>query len=179
MSIISSSFNFFILILNNKFANIFIWHQRFIHINYHHIINDNKKIIDLYYHNEISIHFCKSCFLNKQKTFISRMFITKTIFFFNYIHVDIGENFFQTFQNYKYFLFIKNDTTNMFFVKLIKWKNEIFFHLQQFRTWIELQKPDHKIKKIKTNVELTEHRFNEWYKKTGIQWKSSAPNIFV
>ena len=61
----------------------------------------------------------------------------------------------------------------------MKWKNEIFFHLQQFRTWIELQKPDHKIKKIKTNAELTEHKFNEWYKKTNIQWKSSAFNIFA
>ena len=81
LSIISSSFNSFVLVLNNKSANIFIWHRRLIHINYHHIINDNKKIIDLYYHDEISIHLCESCFLNKQKTFISRMFITKIIFF--------------------------------------------------------------------------------------------------
>ena len=68
---------------------------------------------------------------------------------------------------------------NMFFVKLMKQKNEIFFYLQQFRTWIEFQKSDHKIKKIKTNAELTEHKFNEWYKKTDIQWKSSISNIFV
>ena len=48
--------------------------------------------------------------------------------------MNIEKLLFITFKSNKYFLLIKNEAFEMFFVYIIKIKNEILSRLQQFRT---------------------------------------------
>lgn len=103
--------------------NIIIWHCHFIHTNYSHIIENNHKIIDLSYYDKISKNFCEFCLLNKHEISMFCKFMKKTDEFLNKIHVDIEKNLFLIFKKNRYFLLIKNDISNMFFVPFMKTKN--------------------------------------------------------
>jgi len=60
--------------------------------------------------------------------------MSKAIAFLDRIHVDIEGSLFATFRSNRYFLLIKNDVSNIFFVYVIRAKNKILSHLKKFRT---------------------------------------------
>jgi len=55
--------------------------------------------------------------------------MSKAIAFFDQVYVDIKELLFITFCNNRYFLLIKNNVFDIFFIYVIKIKNKIFSHL--------------------------------------------------
>ena len=88
---------------------------------------------DLFHHGNIPEELCEACLKEKQEASVSRIPMRKTTRFLNRIHVDIDEGFSVTFRGNKYFLLIKDDVTNMFFVYLMKTKDEIMKQLQAFK----------------------------------------------
>ena len=65
----------------------------------------------------------------------------------------------------------------MFFVYIMRIKNEILFIFKVFKIWIEKQ-TDKQIKRIRTDDELRSNVFDDWFKEIDIQWKSSVSNTF-
>ena len=98
-------------------------------------------------------------FKKKQEVSIFRISIKKITKFLNRIHVDIDENFSITFHDNKYFLLIKDNVINMFFVYLMKTKNEILKQLHAFKKKIKLQNSKYVIKKIRSEEELVLNKF--------------------
>ena len=88
---------------------------------------------DLFYHEDIAKELCEACLKEKQKVSMSRISMRKITKFLNRIHVDIDEDLSITFRDNKYFLLIKNDATNMFFVYLMKTKDKILKQIQAFK----------------------------------------------
>ena len=119
--------------LTKKSMNIKIWHRRFVHAPYQRIIENKKNVDDLFHHENIPEELCEACLKEKQKASVSRIPMRKATRFLNRIHVDIGEDLPVTFRGNKYFLLIKNDATDMFFVYLMKTKDEIMKQLQAFK----------------------------------------------
>ena len=76
---------------------------------------------------------CESCMKLKQQITSSRRLMKKITKFLKKIYVNIKESFSNTFRNNKYFLLIKNKTFEMFFVYVMKIKDEILSCFQQFR----------------------------------------------
>ena len=72
-----------------------------------------------------------------QKLEISRMPILKVVEFLGRFYVDIQKPLPVTFLGFWYFLSIKNDAWDIFFMLLIKNKREIYDKLVDFRIWIE------------------------------------------
>jgi len=80
----------------------------------------------------ISKKICESCLKAKQQLESSRRSMSKAIAFLDRIHVDIEGSLLATFRSNRYFLLIKNDVFNMFFVYVIRTKNKILSHLKKF-----------------------------------------------
>ena len=57
----------------------------------------------------------------------------KATAFLDRIHVDIGDLLPATFRSNRYFLLIKNDAFDMFFIYVIRTKDKILPHLKKFR----------------------------------------------
>ena len=76
---------------------------------------------------------CESCIKLKQQVTLSRRSMKKVTKFLKKIHVNIKKSLSITFKNNKYFLLIKNETFEMFFVYVMKIKDEILSRLQQFQ----------------------------------------------
>ena len=104
------------------------------------MIENKKNVNNLFYHEGISKELCKTCLKQKQEPSVFRISMRKITKFLNRIHVDIDENLSITFCDNKYSLLIQNDAIDMFFVYLIKTKDEILKQLQAFKRWVELQK---------------------------------------
>ena len=98
--------------------------------------------------------------------------------FLKRIYVNIKKALFITFRSNKYFLLIKDDAFEMFFVYIMKFKDEILSRFQQFRIWIKKQR-NKKIKRICANDELNSNVFDDWFIIIDIQWKSLASYIFA
>ncbi len=81
----------------------------------------------------ISKKICESCLKAKQQLESSRRSMSKAIAFLDRIHVNIKDLLLVTFRSNRYFLLIKNDVFNMFFIYVIKTKNKILLHLKKFR----------------------------------------------
>ena len=90
-----------------------------------------KKIKEI--NNFVFNTLCESCMKSKQQITSSRRSMKKATKFLKKIYVNIKGLLFITFKNNKYFLLIKNKTFEMFFVYVMRIKNEILLHLQQFR----------------------------------------------
>lgn len=163
--------------LTKKSMDISIWHRRFIHTNYQHIIENSRNVLDLSYHGKIPEELCEACMLGKHEASVSRNPMKKADRFLDRIHVDIGEGLPQTFRGNRYFLLIKDDASGMLFIRLMKTKGQIFELVRDFRQWIETQKPGLSIKRIRSGAELLSEKFTQWFKETGIQWEQSSPNI--
>ena len=80
---------------------------------------------NLFHHENISKELFEACLKEQQEASVFCISLRKTTRFLNRIHVDIDEDFSVTFLDNKYFLLIKNDVKNIFFVYLIKIKDEI------------------------------------------------------
>ena len=125
----------------------------------------------------VSENACKSCMKTKQQRESSKKFQSKTNTFLKKIHVNIQGPLPATFKEKRYFLLIKNNVLKMFFVYIMRIKDEILFIFKAFRIWIEKQ-TEKQIKKIRANDELQNNVFDDWFKKIDIQWKSSASDTF-
>ena len=75
---------------------------------------------------------CESCIKSKQQITSSRRLMKKATKFLKKIHMNIKKSFSIMFRNNKYFLLIKNETFEMFFVYVMKIKDEILSRFQQF-----------------------------------------------
>lgn len=107
----------------------------------------------------ISIELCKSYMAIYQKLEILQMLISKVIEFLERLYIDIEGLLPVTFSGFQYFLFIKNDARDMFFVLPIKTKKEIYNKLMDFWTWIE-NLADWKIKQICLEKKLKSNTFD-------------------
>ena len=109
-----------------KITNFETWHCRLIHFNYKNVIVNRKNVKEMKKINDFVFDIlCESCMKTKQQIMSSRHSIKKTTEFLKRIHVNIKKTFSITFKSNKYFLLIKNETFEMFFVYVMKIKDEI------------------------------------------------------
>ena len=146
--------------------------KRRLHLmTYRNVVANAKKVADMKeVHDSFSKKLCETCLKAKQQSESTRHLMSKTTEFLNEIHVNIEDSLFLTFRDHRFFLLIKNDVFDMFFVYVLKTKEKIFATLKKFRIWIETQSQK-KIKRIRSNDELRSHQFDVWFKKTNIQLK--------
>lgn len=104
------------------------------------------------------------------------MQIRKANKFLRKLHVNIEGPLPVTFLEFRYFLSIKDNAWEMFYVLLMKTKREIYDKLVDFWTWIKIL-IDQKIKCIYSREELRSNALNTWFKAISIQWKLLAPYI--
>ena len=121
--------------LTKRSMDIQVWHRRFVHAPYQRIIENKKNVDGLFHHGDIPKELCEACLKGKQEASVSRIPMRKATRFLDRIHVDIGEGLPVTFRGNKYFLLIKDDATGMFFVYLMKTKDEILKQLHAFKRW--------------------------------------------
>ena len=96
-----------------------------------------KNVNGLFHHKDISKELCEACLKEKQKASIFCISVKKITKFLNRIHVNIDEDFSIIFRDNKYFLLIKNDTIDIFFVYLMKTKDKILKQVQIFERAIK------------------------------------------
>ena len=160
--------------MSKKTTHIEIWHRRLVHLRYRNVVANAKKVANMKeVHDSFSKKLCETCLKAKQQSESTRHLMSKTTEFLNEIHVNIEDSLFLTFRDHRFFLLIKNDVFDMFFVYVLKTKEKIIARLKKFRIWIETQSQK-KIKRIQSNDELRSHQFDVWFKKTDIQWESST-----
>ena len=71
----------------------------------------------------------KSYLKTKQQLEFFKHFMSKAIALFDRVYINIKELLSITFRNNRYFLLIKNNAFNMFFIYVIKTKDKIFSRL--------------------------------------------------
>ena len=103
--------------------------------------------------------------------------MTKIIEFIWKINVDIDTDLPTTFRGNRHFVLLKCDVIEFMWFYLCKSKAEIFRIVKNFKTFIELQVSDCKIRVIRADDEFLSNAFKDWFKKTDIQWKQSASYI--
>ena len=103
--------------------------------------------------------------------------MTKIIEFIWKINVDIDIDLPTTFRGNRHFVFLKCDVIEFMWFYPCKSKAEIFRIVKDFKTFIEFQASDCKIRVIRADDEFLSNVFKDWFKETGIQWKQSAPYI--
>ena len=86
-----------------------------------------KKVSD-----SVSDTLCESCMKSKQQVTFSRHSMQKATEFLERIHVNIEKSLFIIFRSNRYFLLIKDDAFEMFFVYVMRFKDEILSRFQQF-----------------------------------------------
>ena len=159
-------------------ADLKIWHRRLIHINYRNVLINAKKIIDMKNVIDlISETICESCMTDRSQQERSRVLMTKIIEFIWKINVYINIDLPITFRDNRHFVLLKCDVIEFMWFYLCKSKAEIFIIVRNFRTFIEFQASDCRIRMIREDDELQSNAFNDWFKETDIQWKQSAPHI--
>lgn len=139
-------------------TNIEIWHRRFAHLGYRNVLSNVKKVIGMEVKGPIPEEACEPCLKVKQYSETSRRPMSKATAFLDRIHVDIGGPLPATFRSNRYFLLIKDDAFGMFFVYIMRTKDEIHPHLKEFRAWIEKQ-TSHQIKHMRAGDELGSSAF--------------------
>ena len=154
--------------MTKKIIDIKIWHHRLMHLNYNNVLFNSKQMTDMKVRKSILKNVCESCMKAKQQRKSSKKFQSKANTFLKRIHVNIQNPLSTTFKEKRYFLFIKNDISKMFFVYIIRIKDRILFIFKTFKIWIEKQTKK-QIKKIRADDELRNNIFNNWFKKIDIQ----------
>ena len=118
-----------------KITDLKTWHRHLIHLNYKNIIANRKNVKEMKkVSDSVSDTLCKSCMKSKQQITLLRHSMQKATKFLKRIHVNIKKSLFIIFRSNKYFLLIKNDAFKIFFVYVIKFKDEISSRFQQFWT---------------------------------------------
>ena len=114
--------------MNNQIS-----HRRFVYAFYQQIIENKKNVNNLIYHEDISKELCEAYLKEKQEASVSRISMRKITKFLNRIHVNIEKNLSVTFRDNRYFLLIQDNAIDMFFVYLMKTKDEILKQLHAFK----------------------------------------------
>ena len=155
--------------------NLKIWHSRLVYLSYQNVVANTKKVTGIErVHGPIPLELCESCMAGHQELEILQTPMSKVAEILKRLHVDIKRLLPVTFSGFWYFLSIKNDAQDMFFVLPIKTKGEIYDKLIDFRTWIE-NLSNRKIKCIWSGEEVRSNTFEAWFKITGIHGGPSAP----
>ena len=147
------------------------------HLNYNNVLFNSKQVTDMKVKESVSENACEPCMKAKQQREFSKKFQSKADTFLKRIHVNIQDSLSATFRKKRYFLLIKDDALKMFFVYIMRIKDEILFIFKAFRIWIEKQ-TEKQIKRIRAGDELRSNVFDDWFEEIDIQWKSSASNTF-
>ena len=152
-----------------------VWHRRLIHVSYRNVLINAEKIIDMKNVIDfISETICESCMTGRSQQEQSRVLMTKVTEFIWKINVDIDIGLSIIFRDYRHFMLLKCDVIEFMWFYFCKYKAEIFKIVKNFKTFIELQTSDCKIRVIQENDEFLNNVFKDWFKKIGIQWKQSA-----
>ena len=147
-----------------------IWHRRLIYINYKNVLINIKKIIDMKNIIDfISETICELCMTDRSQQKRSRVLITKIIKFIWKINVDIDIDLFIIFRDNRHFVFLKCDVIEFIWFYFCKNKAEIFKIIKNFKTFIEFQVLDCRIRVIWKNDEFQNNIFNNWFKEIDIQ----------
>ena len=133
--------------ITKKIIDIKIWHRRLMHLNYNNVLFNSKQIIDIKVRESVSENACESCMKVKQQRKFFKKFQSKMNTFLEKIHVNFQNPLSATFRKKRYFLLIKNDVLKMFFMYIMRIKDEILFIFKTFRIWIEKQ-TEKQIKRI-------------------------------
>lgn len=107
-----------------KSTDIQIWHRRFVHLGYRNVLSNSKKFIGMEVNGPVLEEACELCLKAKQQAEPSKHPMSKSTVFLDKIHIDI---------NNRYCLLIKDDASGMFFVYVMRTKDEIFPRLKEFR----------------------------------------------
>ena len=151
-------------------ADLKIWHRRLIHISYRNVLFNAKKIIDMKNVIDlISETICESCMTGRSQQERSRSLMTKITEFIWKINVNIDTDLLITFRGNRHFMLLKCDVIEFMWFYLCKNKAEIFIIVKNFRTFIELQASNCRIRMIRENDEFQNNAFNDWFKETDIQ----------
>ena len=149
-----------------------IWHRHLIYVNYKNVLINVKKIIDMKNVIDlISETICESCMTDRSQQEWSHVFMTKIIEFIWKINVDIDIDLSITFRGYRHFVLLKCDVIEFMWFYLYKHKAEIFEIVKNFKTLIEFQTSNCKMRVVRENDEFLNNVFKDWFKKTDIQWK--------
>ena len=136
-------------------VNLKIWHRRLIHISYRNVLVNAKKIIDMKNVIDfISETICKSCMTDRSQQERSRVLMTKITEFIWKINVDIDIDLLTTFRGNRHFVLLKCDVIEFMWFYSCKSKAEIFIIVKDFRTFIELQASDCRIRMIREDDEF-------------------------
>ena len=120
--------------MSKKTTDIKIWHRRLVHLRYRNVVANAKKVANMKeVHDSFSKKLCETCLKAKQQSESTRHLMSKTTEFLNEIHVNIEDSLSLTFRDHRFFLLIKNDVFDMFFVYILKTKEKIFARLKKFR----------------------------------------------
>ena len=151
-------------------TDVKIWHCCLIYVNYKNVLINAKKVIDMKNVIDlISKMICKSCMTDRLQQERSRVLITKIIEFIWKINVDIDIDLSIIFRDYRHFVLLKCDVIEFMWFYSCKHKAEIFKIVKNFKTFIEFQASNCKIRVIRENDEFLSNVFKDWFKKIDIQ----------
>ena len=103
------------------------------HLNYNNVFFNSKQIIDIKVRESVSENACELCIKAKQQRKSFKKFQSKTNTFLKRIHMNIQDPLSTTFKKKRYFLFIKNDVSKMFFMYIMQIKNKILLIFKAFK----------------------------------------------
>ena len=122
-----------------KINDIKIWYRRLMHLDYNNVLFNLKQVIDMKVKESVSENVYESCMKAKQQRKFFKKFQSKANMFLKRIHMNILNSLLAMFKEKRYFLLIKNDVLKMFFMYIIRIKDEILFIFKVFKIWIERQ----------------------------------------
>ncbi len=115
-----------------------VGHSQLINLSYQNVVANAKKVTGIGgVQGPIPTELCEPCMAGHQELEISWTLMPKAAEFLERLHVDIEGLLPVTFSGFRYFLSIKDDIWDMFFVLPMKTKREIYDKLVDFQTWFE------------------------------------------
>ena len=162
-----------------KVDNIWLWHRRFFHINFHKIVKESIIFIvrDFPRIVKTSNMVCKECVMVKQhiSTFSNKKFTTTKKL--DIVHTDLsGPTKTRGFYGERYFMILVDEFTRMMWVAFLKKKSEAFEKFKIFKNRVE-NESSVKIKCLRSDRggELTAREFNMFCEENGIKRYLSSP----
>ena len=114
-----------------KIIDFKTWHRRLTHLSYKNVIANRKNVKEMKeISDSVSDILYKSYMKLKQQITSSRHLMQKATEFSKRIHVNIKESLSIIFKNDRYFLLIKDDVFEIFFVYVMRSKDEILSRFQ-------------------------------------------------
>ena len=101
--------------------------------------------------------------------------LNKVYSFLNLLHFDLEGPLPRTFRGYKYFLLVKDDATELMFLKPLCSKGEVFDKLLQLKTFLELQSGKRwRRGRSDGGREFNSTKSIQWFKDNRVFWEPSG-----